>query len=948
MTLPAADDAVLEQARAWVRDDAAAPSPTWPESPDDAARLGWALKAACYETWNTAPARAERAAELLHDLAAARQSHSPVLHALACWTRGIAELGAGRMAAALDALDAAATAFEALGDGAHAAQTQVPKLMALSVLGRHDEALQCAQAMLAQFVASGDQRSAGKIELNLGTMLFRQDRHADACRHYRSAAQRFAAVQDVEQSVLADIGLANALTWLFDFNEALRVNQRARQLADAHGYTVLSAQARGSIGQLELNRGQPQRALPELAAACRLLEQVGGLPQRLAEAEISLADAYLAVNLLPEAVALYDRVAARCAEHHMPAEQARARLQRAQALARLGEFDRAQTDLEAAQRLFEAQDNPASAALAALQLAAIQLKRGHAPTARAGALAAAQVFDAHALPGWRCEAEVLAAEACAAAGDGREARLRFEAALALPGAASHTDWRCRVGLAALDRDAGRRDAAQAQLEQALAVIEAQRAALPGDEFRTAFGTDKAAAFDALIDLAWQALDESPGAQTASATLWQALERSRGRALALGLARGDVAVDAVADALRTRLQWTRDQAGLALADGDAKAVAAFGQQAHALEQQLLEAWRFAQAAASPVAGAEAIDGEPPPSLATLQAALAPGDAWVQYHRLGARWIAAVVTRERVHWADGDATGLDERLEALRFQLEALRGAVPALQAHAAQLHERTRRHLQALHRQLWAPLADAVGASTRVFVVPHRNLHYLPFAALHDGRQWLVERHELALVPSATVWMVARRRAPARHDRLLALGVGGPALPHVEAEVHAVARHFGSGAVLRVGAEATLAALRDAAPAADVVHLACHAQFRADSPYFSALHLADGELSLRDAAALPLVASLVTLSACETGLSRAAPGDELIGLVRGFLLAGAPNVLATLWTVDDASTAALMEDFYAGLCAGARPAAALRAAQSASASAGRHPFYWAAFALYGRD
>ena len=116
MTPPAADDPALEQARAWVRDDAAAPRPPWPESPDDAARLGWALKAACYETWNTAPARAERAAELLHDLAAARQSRSPVLHPLACWTRGIAELGAGRMAAALDALDAAAAAFAALGD----------------------------------------------------------------------------------------------------------------------------------------------------------------------------------------------------------------------------------------------------------------------------------------------------------------------------------------------------------------------------------------------------------------------------------------------------------------------------------------------------------------------------------------------------------------------------------------------------------------------------------------------------------------------------------------------------------------------------------------------------------------------------------------------------------------------------------------------------------------
>ncbi|WP_119353663.1 CHAT domain-containing tetratricopeptide repeat protein [Azohydromonas sediminis] len=944
MTPSSADDVARERVRAWVHDDVA--PPPWPDAGDAAARLGWLLKDACYATWNTEPPRARRAAALLHELAEARQAQAPVLRALACWTRGIAELGAGRMGDAIDALDAAAAGFTALGDEMHAAQTQVPKLMALSVLGRHDEAVQCAQATLARFVASGDERSAGKIELNLGTMLFRQDRHADACRHYRSAAQRFAAVGDVEQSVLADIGLANALTWLFDFDEALRVSERARQLADAHGYTVLSAQARGSIGQLELNRGQPQRALPALAEACRLLEQAGGLPQRLAEAEISLADAYLALNLLPEAVARYDRVTARCAEHEMPIEHARATLQRAQALARLGALDRAQTDLEAARQLFDAQGNAASAALAALQLAALALQRGDAAQALAGALAVAPVFDAHTLPGWRCEAEVLAAEACAAAGDATQARQRFEAALALPGAASHTDWRCRLGLAALDSAAGRRDAARAQLEQALEVIEAQRAALPADEFRTAFGADKASAYDALVELAWQALADAPADAQASAALWQALERARGRALAIGLARADPGVDPGADALRTRLQWTREQARHALAEGDAQALASLGRQAQALEQQLLEAWRLAQATApAAAAGAEA-DALPP--LAALQSALEAGDAWVQYHRLGARWIAAVVRRDAVRWCDGDASGIDERLEALRFQLEAMRGAPPRMQAHAAQLLERTRRHLQALHRQLWAPLADALGASTRVFVVPHASLHYVPFAALHDGRQWLVERHELVLAPSATAWMAARRRPPSRCERLLALGVDGGALPHVEAEVRAIARYFGPGATLRLGAEATRSALREAAPSADVVHLACHAQFRADSPYFSALHLADGEMTLRDAAALPLNASLVTLSACETGLSRVAPGDELVGLVRGFLLAGAPNVVATLWTVDDASTAALMQEFYAGLCAGRRPAAALRDAQSARAAAGQHPFYWAAFALHGRD
>jgi len=936
------NDGQLDLARALVRDDRVT-ALDWPVSVEAAVGLGWALKTACYETWNTEPARAGRAADLLRALADVREP--PVLQALAAWTRGIAELGAGRMARALTALNEAAATFESLGDGAHAAQTQVPKLMALSVLGLHDEALQCAEATLARFVAGGDERSAGKIELNLGTMLFRQDRHLEASQRYRSAAQRFAGVQDVEQSVMADIGLANALTWQFDFDEALRVNERARRCAEEHGYTVLSAQARGSIGQLELNRGQPQRALPELAAACRLFEQVGSFPQRLAEAEISLADAYLAVNLLPEALALYDRVSERCVDHDMPAEQARVLLQRAQARARLGDRGAAQLDLAGAEQLFEAQDNRASAALATLQQAALQLQRGESAAALAGARRAAAVFDAAGIPGWRCEAEVLAAEACAAAGDSAQARERFDLALSLPGAASHSDWRCRVGLAAIERAMGRRDEALVQLEQALAVIEAQRDALPGDEFRTAFGTDKAAAYDLLVGLALSALDDEPYSAAVSAALWQSMERARSRALLLGMDQADSEAGPDSDALRTRLQWTRDQAMQALGSGDTEALAALDSKTRGLEQQLLEAHRLAQLTA-PAAGAAPMAGRLP-SIETLQAELAEHEVWVQYHLLGDRWIAAVITPRAVHWRRGSAAGLGERVESLRFQLEAMRGAPSALQTHAALLAERTRRHLEALHHQIWAPLQALLVGAERVFVAPHRDLHYVPFVALHDGQQWLIELHELVLAPSAAVWCASQHLPPPRFERVLALGVGGEQLPQVEAEARAVAQEFGPGATLLLDAAATLAALRVAAPAADVVHLACHGQFRADSPYFSALQLADGELTLRDAAALSLSASLVTLSACETGLSRIAPGDELVGLVRGFLMAGAPSVVATLWTVEDASTAALMQDFYARLRVGARPSAALRAAQSALAQRGRHPFYWAAFALHGR-
>ena len=142
-------------------------------------------------------------------------------------------------------------------------------------------------------------------------------------------------------------------------------------------------------------------------------------------------------------------------------------------------------------------------------------------------------------------------------------------------------------------------------------------------------------------------------------------------------------------------------------------------------------------------------------------------------------------------------------------------------------------------------------------------------------------------------------------------------------------------------------LRARARETDVLHLACHGQFRPDSPLFSSLRLGDGWMTVRDAYTLDVGAGLVTLSACETGVSAIAPGDELIGLVRGFFYAGAPSLLLSLWTVDDEATAELMTDFYTHLRAGSRPAAALRAAQLRQMQERPHPFFWSPFVLTGR-
>ncbi len=112
---------------------------------------------------------------------------------------------------------------------------------------------------------------------------------------------------------------------------------------------------------------------------------------------------------------------------------------------------------------------------------------------------------------------------------------------------------------------------------------------------------------------------------------------------------------------------------------------------------------------------------------------------------------------------------------------------------------------------------------------------------------------------------------------------------------------------------------------------------------------DGFLQMHDIYNLKLNADLVVLSACETALGRDVRGEGLIGLTRGFMYAGAPRVVASLWRVPDSATAELMKRFYEGLLRdGLRPAAALRRAQVALSNERRWsaPYYWAGFIIQG--
>ena len=933
-------DARVDPARAEARrrvdaDGAASPSDT----PDPVA-LAWALKDLCYESWSSDPARAARAAEVLAQLSTAGLAPAGALQVrgLAAWTAGIARVVRGQMAEAVTAFDQAAQALGDAGMPDPAAQTQVPKIMALSMLGQHEQAVECAVAAQRALLSLGNVAAASRVSLNLGGLMLRRDAYADAARHYRDAAVLFARTGDHLHSVLADIGLAGALASMGDFDEALRIYARARMRAVNQSLGQPLAMVDESVALVELARGRYREALAGLESARRGFEALG-LPHSLAIAEKQLADAYLDLRLLPEALALFDAAVAKFADLALPDEQAAALAQRGRAQALLGQGKAADRSFASAAALFAAQDHPVGLASVTLALAELALAEGQPALALTRATEAAAGFAVAGHSEGGARADVIRAQALWEAGRTTDALVVYAATLeqARQRQQLQVQVRCLTGQGIAAGAAGQPEAARAALEAAIELLEDQRRALPGDDLRSAFLTDRLRPYQELLRLALA--DGTP------VRVLHELERYRARSFAdsLGEEPEEACGPTDADAgLRERLHWLHRR--VQRLQEESAPFGALQAELVRTERELLERVRrrrlAAPAAARPLESAGGFD------VAALQAVLGPSDALVEYGVLDDELFALVVDAGQVRlqrhlasWAE-----VTRALQAARFQIDTLRHGVAPWRAHLPVIEARTAVHLQQLHRLVWAPLHAALRGRQRVAVVPHGALGALPFAALHTGEAPLGAGLELALVSSARAAQhgLARRRVPV--GSVFALGESSR-LPHAAREAHFVAGLFPEGES-RVGDAATLAALQSGAGAADVLHLACHAQFRGDNPRFSALHLHDGVLTVERAERLRLRPGLVVLSACESGLADDEGAGEMVGLVRAFLVAGTSRVVATLWPVDDEVTADFMTDFYAALTAGDTPARALQRAQAALRRHQPVTAHWAAFVVYG--
>jgi CHAT domain-containing protein len=311
---------------------------------------------------------------------------------------------------------------------------------------------------------------------------------------------------------------------------------------------------------------------------------------------------------------------------------------------------------------------------------------------------------------------------------------------------------------------------------------------------------------------------------------------------------------------------------------------------------------------------------PLTLKQLQELIDPGVTVLEYFVARGRAVLWIVNKDRA--------------EVVRLSLDRqeLVDKVTAFRETITELSEKEKLNTlsQDLYKILIQPALPHIHGK-ELLIIPHDVLHYLPFQALLSPQgKYLIEDYPINYLSSASLMQFTQEKRKAKGELTSVLAQGGKVLtfgnPDLDdpkmslqfAEIEAKEiKNLYPQSTVYLNKEASEARAKELSSQNDIIHFASHAELSEDDPLASAILLAkdakeDGRLEVREIFGMDLKASLVVLSACETGLGKLSSGDELVGLTRAFIYAGTPSVVASLWNVEDSSTAQLMASFYKNL------------------------------------
>ncbi len=839
--------------------------------------------------------------------------------------------------------------FEQAGLEGEVGRTLIGQMENLMYLSRYDEALALGERARAALIKANDLPYLSTLEIALGNVYYRLNRYAESLAHYDLA---HSALENTENYLsIAAIGLnrAHVLTDMNRFDEAVQSFEVTKQHCERHGMALWAAIADRGVSHMNFLRGNYSTAL-------RILEQVRRKHEELLDdrrvglCDLDRAEIYLQLNLFDDAATLSKRAFEIFNRLNNRYEAAKCLTFQGIAEFKLLNDKDAEKAFLAARDMFVAEGNDVWVAVVDLWRAQLLIRQQEFTTAQDLARRSAEIFEKQQAPVRAANARVLSAQSWQELDDTASALQEAQRALdEIEG--FHAPWvsyQCYNTLGRLKEIEGSWREAESFYLKAIDDMESLRGNIRLDELRMSFGRDKYQVYENIVNLKL--------AKNEFHSAFEFVERSKSRTLIDLLERNlETVWDAGAEEsprlqrirkireelniFYSRLNEVGATARTTEADSSSK------QEIASRERELMELLREV---GSEKSGWAALQSMPLPGVEQVQQLLQPNEALVEYYAIGEKFVAFVILKNEFHVVQDITTtkALRASLKGLTFQLSKFHLQSAYLQSHADLLLKATQFHLRELYRQLIEPIASFV-KNRSLIIVPHHVLHYVPFQALYDGTDYLIDEHDIVYAASASVLKICRDRKVQRTEEDLVLAVSDELTPYINDEVETL-RTLLPKARIFVGSEAREDKLRQYGPTAGKIHIAAHGVFRADNPMFSSLKLGDSWLNLFDIFNLQLGAELTTLSACETGMSAVWEGDELLGLARGFLYAGTPSLVVSLWTVNDKSTAQLMKRFYEGLQRNLSKPHALREAILEVKTVFAHPYYWAPFVLMGKS
>ncbi|MFQ5594851.1 MAG: CHAT domain-containing protein [Anaerolineae bacterium] len=886
----------------------------------------------------------------------------PLQRAIGLRAKGNAARLLGQYERSLDIYDEADRIYVTYDEPVLKASNQIGRINTLMNLGRYEEALRAAAEARQTLVHHEEWSSAATLDLNTAMIHSRLGGDQEALNVFDRARDIYSSLGEEAEPYVAwvDLNRSIVLRNLGDYQGALEACRAAHSILKQRGQKTALARLHQSFGTTYFFMGRYNEALQAFDRARELFDE----KRDLALVALFISDCYLQLNRLDDVVEKCQTIRQTFTELGTRYEVAQAICNEAIAYTKLGQFDKAVTTFSEARSLFEEEGIDVLVATAGVELARLLSHQKRYDEALEMTQQARQVLQEHQLPMPRIQAELIAAQALCALGRVEQAMSCCRKALEL---AKEKDlpWLLYQGHRLLGQIAESRqdlEASRAYYARAIEDIERLRGHL-AIEFRAPFLTDKEDAYQGIVTILLEMGEWDEALKY--------VERAKSRALVDLLAHdldiriqtrdaGDHALIEQVKRLRQEYDWYCRRIGRHEESGDG--LDSLSREQDALQREMRIREKQITELLDRLQVRNAAYAEPASLLQVQifapQPYLDEDTALLEFYIVRDQVIAFSITDRdvQVHRHLLAAQQLGRWLQLFRLNVTALESARGA--DNSAHLARNAQGLLHRFYQALIDPLAFRLRGRSKVIVVPHGLLHYLPFHAMYDGKNYLMEKHEFSYLPASSLLKFSHEKRSSGQEGALVLAYSDEGrLPFVLEEAQAVASLLNGDCFVEAGALSSK--LQGHERAYDVIHLAAHGEFRADNPLFSAIQLADARLTTMDLFNLSLPASLVVLSACESGANVISGGDELIGLSRALLYAGASSLMLSLWRVEDRSTALLMREFYTGLKAGRTKGGALRQAQrelmSMEEERGgvrvrpyQHPYFWAPFFLVGAN